>query len=426
MALGLLEDPIEHDHRGGGRRLVWLAPFAPLGLIVVSAFGFFLAIGGSGQLGCLGGKGSAGPAPSRTAVTEIPPARLAIYRQAGRRFDIDWTFLASIGAQECGHGSCAGDNGSGCAGPMQIAFRRGTPCSPGTGPTLWERYKTDGGGDGRTDVNDPADAVFTAARILRVEKGAPPAGGSYAAYRQAACRYYGACADTAASYADEVMARAVQYGFAGPGTPTPSGSGQAQPVPAEGGSAGEGQCAGTGFPVGSGRLGDVVRLRAPRRLAPLPAFAIAPGFGSIQCDARIVPDVVALVRRYGVRVTACYAIHSLSGEHPLGAATDLVPADSDWSRTLRLAHDLGWHESCAASGVAPACARPPFRWIGYTGYPNHGDPIGCLCSTPHLHLSWLTSASQGGSENQPRTSYFAPSWIDVFETTTQTAGGQDG
>jgi hypothetical protein len=422
VALGLLHDPREHDRLDMARRLVWIAPMLVLGLAVVAMFGFFLAIGGS-DLGCLGGGGSAGPAPSRIAVAEIPPARLLVYRQAARRFRIDWTFLASIGAQECGHGACRGENGSGCAGPMQIAFRRGSPCSPGSGPTLWERYRTDGGGDGRTDIDDAADAVFTAARILRVEKGAPPTGGSYAAYREAACRYYGACADSSVAYANEVMARAVRYGFAGAGTPAPND--QAQPVLADGEPAGPSQCAGAGLPIGDGRLGTVVRLRAPRRLAPLPAFADAPGFGPIQCDARIVPNVLALARRYRVLVTACYAIHSLSGEHPLGAAVDLVPADGDWSRTLRLAHDLGWNEGCAASGVAPACARSPFRFIGYTGFPNHGDPIGCLCSTPHLHLSWRTSASEGGPENQPRTSHFAPSWIDVFET-TRTAGGQDG
>jgi hypothetical protein len=403
-------------------RFAWLAPLLALGLVVVSMFGFFLAIGG-GDLGCLGASGSAGPAPSRTAVAEIPPERLVVYRQAGRRFRIDWTFLASIGAQECGHGRCAGENGSGCAGPMQIAFRRGTPCSPGSGPTLWERYKVDGGGDGRTDINDPADAVFTAARILRIEKGAPPTGGTYAAYREAACRYYGACADAAASYADQVMARAVRYGFLDAGAPAASDPAREQSAPVGGQPAGVSQCADGGVAIGAVKLGAVVRLRAPRQLVPLPAFAVASGFGPVPCDARIVPDVIALTRRYGVRVTACFAIHSLSGEHPLGAAVDLVPVDGGWSRTLRLAHDLGWQEGCAAVGVAPACANSPFRFIGYTGFPNHGDPIGCLCSTPHLHLSWLTSASEGQPENQPRTSHFAPSWIDVFDTNP---GGQDG
>jgi hypothetical protein len=421
LALSLLEHPHDRDQkRGRAVRVLWLAPLVPLAVVVVAMFGFLLALGG-GNLGCLGSGGSAGPAPSRIAVTEIPAARLVIYQAAGRRFRIDWTFLASIGAQECGHGNCFGENGSGCAGPMQIAFRPGSPCSAGSGPTEWDRFKTDGDGDGRTDINDPADAVFTAARLLRRDKGAPRIGGSYATYRQAACRYYGACADGAAAYADEVMARAVRYGFRGAGAPAVEDPTVGQPVRS---SPSGSECAGDGQLLpGIGNAGAVVTLRTPRHLVPLPSSAVASGFGSIECDARIVPDVVALVRRYGVRVTACFAIHSLAGEHPLGAATDLVPADGNWERTRRLAHDLGWNEACAASGIAPACARPPFRFIGYNGYPNHGDPVGCLCASPHLHLSWLTSASSGESENQPRTSYFAASWVDVFQTQS---GGKHG
>jgi hypothetical protein len=96
---------------------------------------------------------------------------------------------------------------------MQIAMRRRSPCSTGAGPTLWERYRQDGDGDGHAERFDFADAVATAAVILRKAKGAPPPGGSAAGYRRAACAYYGACSDAAVPYADQVMARAVVYGF---------------------------------------------------------------------------------------------------------------------------------------------------------------------------------------------------------------------
>lgn len=391
---------------------------ASLMLIVVSVVAFAMAISGS-DLGCDGdgGSGSAagagvpGPAPSRSAVRDIPPDRLRLYRGAGRRVGIDWTFLASIGAQECDHGSCTGDNGSGCAGPMQIAVRRGSPCSPSlTEPTEWERFGVDADGDGVKDANDPADAIFGAARILRFDKDAPATGGSYAAYRAAACSYYGACADGVANYADEVMARAVQYGFRGRGAPAPAAPTNA-PSPTTSGCS---QGAATPLTTGGG-LGPVVRVRAPRRLAPLPPSIIAPGFGPIGCDARIVPNVIALVRRYRQVVSACFGIHSLAGEHPLGAAVDLSPRDGDWSNTMRLARAAGWRPSCAASGVAPTCAKAPFRFIGYNGYPGHGDPTHCSypCA-PHLHLSWTTSASPGEPEGEPRTSYFSPSWIEVL------------
>jgi hypothetical protein len=406
------------------RRAVWIVPVALLAAVVVLGFGFALALGG-GRIGCIGGGGTvAGPAPTRSAVQEIPPGRLRLYQRAARRFDIDWAFLAAVAAQECGHGpeTCPGDNGSGCAGPMQISMRRGSPCSPASNlPTLWEVYGIDGDGDGRRDVDDPDDAIPAAARILRRAKGAPPAGGSYAAYRQASCNYYGACS----VYADEVMARAVQYGFAGPGSPPPTDPDGAQPAPGHRAPAGGGGCGGIDPTIGDGPIGPVKRAHRPRRLATLPAEIVAPGFGTQRCDARIVDNVVYLARRFRIRVTACAEIHSLTGEHPLGAAIDAVPATDSWSATTeRAARALGWKPDCAASGVAPACAKPPFRFIGYNGFPGHGDPASCPAPTcaAHLHLSWNTSASSGQRENAARTVLFQPTWIDVFATGSRDDG----
>jgi hypothetical protein len=222
-------------------------------VVVATLAGTVMAVLG-GELACLAGGGGALAATpaTRAAVHEIPPARLRIYQKAGRRMDIDWTFLASIGTQECGQGACHEVNASGCAGPMQIAYVRGSACSPGSGPTIWERFKVDADGGGAS-IFDPADAIFTAARILRQDLGAPPTGGSYAAYRQAACGYYGACADSAANYADEVMARAVSYGFRGMGSPPPTNAGAAQP--AEGAST-----CGASSSAGSASGNEIVRI----------------------------------------------------------------------------------------------------------------------------------------------------------------------
>jgi hypothetical protein len=394
------------------------APLRLLAVLAVLALGALALVAGSlmavlgAELKCAGGSAAPLAAPTRSAKQEIPPARLRLYQQAARRFDVNWTFLAAIGTQECASGTCAGDNGSGCAGPMQIAAVRGTPCSPSpSAPTLWERYGMDANGDGVADVNNLADAIFTAARMLRPVFGLQ--GDSYAAYRQVACNYYGACASAGVAYADEVMARAVRYGFRGAGSP-PS------PAPAgeKPGGSGGGGCAGTaGSPSGRGPMGPVHKAYAPRRLASLPrGVAAAPG---VQCDARIVPDVVYLARRFGVLVGSCYATgHEETGEHPLGAAIDAGPRDGDWSRTMRLARALGWRPSCAVSGVVPICAEPPFRFIGYNGFPNHGDPLHCFpcIGGPHIHLSWMTSASEGQPENRPQFSYEPASWIEVFAT----------
>jgi hypothetical protein len=199
-------------------RFAILGGLALLVAVIATIVAALMAIVGA-NLSCGIGGGTAeaaSPPPTKTALREIPSARLTIYREAGSALDISWPFLASIGAQECGHGACHEINPSGCAGPMEIAYVRGSVCSPDPAvPTIWERFKTDGDGDGKTSIFDPADAVFTAAKILRKSDGAPPAGGTYAAYRQAACNYYGACGDAVADYAAEVMARAVEYGFGG-------------------------------------------------------------------------------------------------------------------------------------------------------------------------------------------------------------------
>jgi hypothetical protein len=183
---------------------------------------------------CLVGGGTAsasGPRPTGAA-KQFPPARLHIFISAARRFDISWPFLASIGVQECGYDGHCGVAASGCAGVMELAYVRGSACSPDPSvPTLWEKYEVDADGGGAS-IFDPADAIFTGARVLRATMGAPPAGGSFHAYHEAACNYYGACADGVADYADEVMARAVEFGFGQEeeSTPTAGGIEAADPV----------------------------------------------------------------------------------------------------------------------------------------------------------------------------------------------------
>lgn len=218
-------------------RALWLwlfAGFTGTGVVLLGVFALAVAVLGASFNGCEPGSESTststGPTPSAYALQSIPPERLRLYEQAGARFDVDWSFLASIGAQECANGECAGVNRSGCAGPMQLAYVRASACSPGPGPTLWERYAVNADPGHPLSVNNPADATFTAARILREDMGAPPTGGTFAEYRQAACHYFGACADATVSYAEEVMARAVQYGFTGAGAPIASSPQLAEPV----------------------------------------------------------------------------------------------------------------------------------------------------------------------------------------------------
>src|SRR4051794_41527556 len=69
----------------------------------------------------------------------------------------------------------------------------------------------------------------------------------------------------------------------------------------------------------------------------------------------------------------------------------------------RLARDLGWTPACAASGVAPVCPLKGWvRFVGYNGYPDHGDPAH-VGANAHLHLSWLASAPPPAALAPPNT-----------------------
>jgi CHAP domain len=217
-----------------------VAAFMVVAAVVAALFG--------ASVSCLDGTAGAsmaGPTPTGKAAGEIPSARLHWFVEAGRRFDISWPFLASIGVQECGADGHCGVAPSGCAGVMEIAYVRGSECSPEPSvPTLWERFRVDG--DGQTSIFDPADAIFTAAHIFRADLGAPPAGGSYSGYYHAACGYYGACADAVADYAPEVMARAVSYGFGHEGAAAAGTGATAGPPAPTGPSCGAGVAGGGG------------------------------------------------------------------------------------------------------------------------------------------------------------------------------------
>jgi len=143
-----------------------------------------------------------------------------------------------------------------------------------------------------------------------------------------------------------------------------------------------------------GQVGRLVPRTGGGRFVPVPV----PGQPWALVDRRILPDVLYLVRRYRVRVTEGYARtgYARLGEHPLGLAVDLEPGPGgSWADVSRLAR---WAE--------PRQNRPrfPFRWVGWNGDHNHGDPSHCKpakgCS-PHLHLSW--SHSPGRPRHAVRT-----------------------
>ncbi len=284
--------------------------------------------------------------PSAFALSDIPSAYLATYQQAASTYGVGWEYLAAIGQIESDHGRGpgvgirSGENSAGAGGPMQFIA------------STWRQYGVDANSDGRTDRYDPEDAIPAAASYLRAS-GAP------ADWDRAIFAY-----NHAAWYVQKVKDLAERYRGAPIGADAlPAGSGSSQALP-----------------LGKSWLQQV------------------PGSG-VTCDRRIVADVQLLLERYKMTATACYSVggpHKALGEHPLGLAVDLVPGPGgSWDLLAKAAHDFGWRDSCGVSGCAGALPSP-FRFIGWNGYPGHGDPAH-VGARAHLHFSWQHTPALPGS-----------------------------
>lgn len=125
--------------------------------------------------------------PSEKAVSDIPQAYFDLYSSAAAEFGIDKFVLAAVGKVESNHGEDILNEGSGAGGPMQFM------------PDTWASVGLDANGDGTADVNDPEDAIPSAAKYLR-DNGAPD-------------DYYGAlyAYNNSDAYVSEVLAIADEY-----------------------------------------------------------------------------------------------------------------------------------------------------------------------------------------------------------------------
>ena len=90
----------------------------------------------------------------RTGPAEPPQVLLRWYRQAERRFGVDWQVLAAVNLVETGFGRMRNSSWAGAQGPMQFI------------PATWRAYGMGG------DVRDPRNAIMGAANYLRAS-GAP-------------------------------------------------------------------------------------------------------------------------------------------------------------------------------------------------------------------------------------------------------------
>jgi peptidoglycan hydrolase CwlO-like protein len=98
----------------------------------------------------------AASAAASQARPSVPPSvYFQLYHAAATTCPgLSWTVLAAIGQVESGHGRNTSTSYAGAMGPMQFL------------PATFASYAVDGDHDGKTDIQDPADAVYTAARYL--------------------------------------------------------------------------------------------------------------------------------------------------------------------------------------------------------------------------------------------------------------------
>jgi cell wall-associated NlpC family hydrolase len=172
----------------------WLAAAAAISVVFPLALVLLVATGPANGIAST----SAAGGPSVLAMSDIPPAYLALYMSAAQTCSgLPWAVLAGIGKVESDHsrstaaGVHSGTNFAGAEGPMQF--------EPGT----FARFATDGDHDGRVSPYDPGDAIYTAATML-CANGATS--GTQAGIRQALFAY-----NHSWSYVDEVLGWAARY-----------------------------------------------------------------------------------------------------------------------------------------------------------------------------------------------------------------------
>ena len=311
------------------------AALAGCGLLLVLTAGWAMRFTASAQETCTP------TAPARALNTGRVPAALApLFQQAAARYRLGPSgpaILAGLTKVESDFGRNLSTSSAGAVGWTQFL------------PSTWRQYGVDADGDGRADPMNPADAIFSAANYLRAS-GAP------ADWRRALFAY-----NHAGWYVDKVLRTAQQL------TST-SGELTTDATPA-------GACAAIDAPALSG---GVQRVVGGGRIVAIP------GQPGELIDERILPDLLRIIQTFRARVTDGYAPtgHAADGEHPLGLGVDLVPGPGgSWDDIDRLA---------ALAEPAQNQPRPPWRWVGYNGDPNHGRGN-------HLHLSWQHGPGRPGN-----------------------------
>jgi hypothetical protein len=104
---------------------------------------------------------------------EIPPFLLPIYQAAGTEYDVPWQILAAINEIETNYGRNLSVSSADAEGWMQFL------------PSTWAEYGVDATGSGVKDPDNPADAIFAAARYLHAAGASTNLAGAIFSYNHA-------------------------------------------------------------------------------------------------------------------------------------------------------------------------------------------------------------------------------------------------
>ncbi len=106
----------------------------------------------------------------------VPADIMKLYKAAAQKYAVPWQLLAGVGMEETAQGRNNHTSSAGAKGFMQFM------------PQTFAHYGVDGNGDGKVDIHDDADSIFSAANALRdlgVDAGEPGVRKALFAYNHA-------------------------------------------------------------------------------------------------------------------------------------------------------------------------------------------------------------------------------------------------
>lgn len=274
------------------------------------------------------------PSPSELALDEIPHELIGIYEAAAATCEgLDWTVLAAIHKVETGFGTGKATSSAGAQGPMQFM------------PATFDSYGVDGDGNGRADINDVEDAVFSAANLLCANGAGDPARLATAIWNY----------NHSQTYVSQVLTLAANYGVI--------------TVPND-----------VAYAAASDLLRNPRVVLTPNARADLEAGTV---------DPRLVSLLGWVAERHTISITVFKSGHSKytrSGSisnHYFGRAADIFIVDgepvSSWNQAAR---EVVLELAGVQGSLRPSELGHPFGAIGFPGGFTDAD------HRDHIHLAF--------------------------------------